>query len=171
VFLSSGAPVVALGPLADNPQWSRPPRSWPEPLSVPRLVALVSGTPTSEQVLPVAAAWAAALDMSLTIATVIEDAPASLSASPPELDTAAFVDQLVAETRKAFPGLVVDGAVLRDPIGPASGIKTYLEQEPAGLVALTTHARTGLRRAVLGSVAADIVNGAPVPALVVPVES
>jgi nucleotide-binding universal stress UspA family protein len=71
----SAEPLIALGPAADNPGWSPRPRGWPEPLSVPRLVACVDGSATSEQILPLAAAWAAALDMSLTIITVIEDAP------------------------------------------------------------------------------------------------
>lgn len=68
-------PMVALGPSADNPGWSPRPRSWPVPLSVPRVVACVDGSETSEQVLPLAAAWARALHMSMTILTVIEDAP------------------------------------------------------------------------------------------------
>ena len=72
------APVIALGPSADNPGWSPRPRNWPEPLSVARIVACVDGSTTSEQVLPLAAAWAQALDMSLTIVTVIEDAPAPI---------------------------------------------------------------------------------------------
>src|SRR5207244_7813305 len=60
-------------PSADNPGWSRRPRGWPEPLSVRRIVACVDGSGPSEQVLPLAAAWARALGMSMTILTVIED--------------------------------------------------------------------------------------------------
>ncbi len=58
--------------------------------------------------------------------------------------------------------------VVYDPISPADGIRTYLDQHPAGLVAVTTHARTGLARAVFGSQAASIVRVSPVPVLTVP---
>ena len=71
----SSEPMVALGPSADNPGWTPRPRSWPEPLSVPRVVACVDGSDTSEQVLPIAGAWARALGMSMTILTVADDAP------------------------------------------------------------------------------------------------
>ena len=75
-------PIVALGPMADNPGWSPRPRSWPEPLSTPRIVACVDGTEPSEQVLPLAAAWARKLEFSLTILTVIEDVPPPLRPDP-----------------------------------------------------------------------------------------
>ena len=55
-----------------------------------------------------------------------------------------------------------------DPISPASGVRTYLDQNPAGLIAVTTHARTGLRRVLLGADAAAIVHASTAPALVVP---
>jgi nucleotide-binding universal stress UspA family protein len=54
-----------------------------------------------------------------------------------------------------------------DPISPADGLSTYLDQHPAGLLAVTTHARTGLRRVLLGADAAKIVHASTAPALVV----
>ena len=59
--------------------------------------------------------------------------------------------------------------MVRDPISPASGIRSYLDREPAGLVALTTHARSGLQRALLGADAAAIVDASVAPCLVAPV--
>ena len=105
VLQRSDDPVVALGPSADNPGWSPRPRSWPEPLSVPRIVACVDGSTTSEQVLPLAAAWAQALDMSLTILTVIEDAPAPIrpdrgqSRYGGHADAESYIEQLVQQWR------------------------------------------------------------------------
>src|SRR5919202_1961316 len=56
-------PIVVVGPFADRPSpFGSPP---PVPLSVPRLVACVDGTPPSESMLPVAGAWADTLGMSL----------------------------------------------------------------------------------------------------------
>lgn len=167
-------PVVALGPSADNPGWSPRPRSWPAPLSVPRVVACVDASETSEQVLPLAAAWARALQMSLTILTVIEDAPPPIrperqaSRYGSHVDAGSYVDALVGTWACSLPG--TDGEVVRDPISPASGLRAYLDQQPAGLVAVTTHARSGLQRALLGATAASMVHASVAPCLVAPVQ-
>jgi len=166
-------PVVVLGPSADNPGWTPRPRSWLPPLAVPRMVACVDGSETSEQVLPVAVTWARALGMSLTVLTVVEDAPPPLRPPershryPPKGDPAAYVDELVQRWRGELDG--VDGAVVTDPLSPANGLRLHLDERPAGLVALTTHARSGLQRALVGSDAADIVHASVAPCLVVPV--
>lgn len=171
----SGEPVVALGPSADNPGWSPRPRSWPEPLTVPRIVACVDGTSTSEQVLPLAAVWARTLDMALTILTVVDDSPAPIRTDRDQSrygghpDAASYIDDLVQTWDAQVPD--TDGEVIRDPIGPASGIRTHLDNRPAGLVAVTTHARSGARRALLGAAAASIVHASVAPCLVAPVLS
>ena len=168
-------PVVALGPMADNPGWSPRPRSWPEPLSVRRIVACVDGTETSEQILPLAAAWARALDMSLTVLTVTDDDPPPVSpqrepsrygAHP---DAPSYIDHLVQQWRPHVSE--IDGEVLRDPVGPANAVRLHLDQRPAGLVALTTHARSGMQRILLGAAAASIVRASTAPCLVAPVRS
>jgi nucleotide-binding universal stress UspA family protein len=163
----SGDPVVALGPLADNPGRSPRPRSWPEPLSVPRIVACVDGSDASEQVLPLAAAWAQALDMSLSILTVVEDDRPTLRHDE-RADAEGYIEKLVQQWRAVVPH--TDGEVLRDPIGPASAIRAHLDERAAGLVALTTHARSGVQRLRLGATAASIVHASVVPCLVAPVK-
>ncbi len=164
-------PIIAVGPLADRP---RPFASTaPVPLSVPRLVACVDGSPASESLLPVAGAWADALGMSLTILTVAEPIPPPIQPEAtwyrrhgPEEDADAYARRL-AERWKDVAGQV-DSLVVYDPISPADGLRTYLDQQPAGMVAVTTHARTGLRRVLLGADAANIVHASTAPALVVP---
>jgi nucleotide-binding universal stress UspA family protein len=166
-------PVVALGPMADNPGWSPRPRRWPEPLSVPRVVACVDGSPASEQALDVAAAWAQALDLSVTILTVADDAPAPVQPTRAETrygrhaDAEGYIDELVRRWRPHLPQ--IDGEVVRDPIGVASGVRAHLDQRPAGLVAVTTHARSGVPRLLLGATAASIVHASVAPCLVAPV--
>jgi len=173
VLQRSRRAMVALGPPADNPVWSPRPRSWPEPLSVPRLVACVDGSEASEQVVQLAAAWAQALAMTLSILTVVEDAPEPLRPERQRsryglgVDPERYIDGLVKQVEGQVPD--VDGVVVRDPIGPASGIRSHLEERPAGLVAVTTHARSGMRRALLGAAAASIVNASVAPCVVAPV--
>jgi nucleotide-binding universal stress UspA family protein len=169
----SSDPIVALGPMADNPGWSPRPRRWPEPLSVPRIVACVDGTDTSEQVLPLAASWAKALEMSLTILTVIADEPPPIR--PPRNegrygahgDAETYIEQLVQEWRTSL--LDTDGDVVRGPTGLANAIRAHLDQRPAGLVAVTTHARSGMQRVLFGAAAASIVHASVAPCLVAPV--
>ena len=174
VLLGSAEPMVVLGPSADNPGWSPRPRSWPEPLSTPRIVACVDGSDRSEQVLPVAASWAALLEMSLTIVTVVGDDPSPIESEPTNTtygshaNAASYLDALATHWRREV-NLDVDSEVLRSPIGPASGIRAYLAGRPAGLIAVTTHARSGLDRARLGAQAANIVHASIVPCLVAPV--
>jgi nucleotide-binding universal stress UspA family protein len=172
VLQRSSDPIVALGPSADNPGWMPRPRKWPEPLSVPRIVACVDGTDTSEQVLPMALAWARALGMSMTILTVAEDVPRPIrgerhSRYGSDGDAERYVEALVAQWGGSAAH--VDGTVVRDPIGPASGLRVHLDQQPAGLVALTTHARSGMQRALLGAGAASIVHASVAPCVVAPV--
>jgi nucleotide-binding universal stress UspA family protein len=176
VLQRSSGPLVALGPSADNPGWTPRPRRWPEPLSVPRIVACVDGSETSEQILPVAMVWAGALGMAMTILTVADDAPGPISgeARPtrygPDGDAERYIAGLVEQwSGGAIAG--IDGEVVRDPIGPASGLRAHLDERPAGLVAVTTHARSGLQRALLGAGAASIVHASVAPCVVAPVQS
>lgn len=168
-------PMVALGPSADNPGWSPRPRSWPDPLSVPRIVACVDGSATSEQVLPIAAAWARRLGMSLTILTVIDDVPPRVrpergpSRYGPHANANSYLADLVQQWHHVLPD--VDGEVLRDPIGVANGLRMHLDLRPAGLVAVTTHARSGMQRALLGATAASIVHASVAPCVVAPVRT
>jgi nucleotide-binding universal stress UspA family protein len=63
----------------------------------------------------------------------------------------------------------VDPLAIYHPLSPAQGIAEQLEREPAALVAVTTHARTGLAHALLGSTTARLVHDSPVPLLVTPI--
>ena len=175
VFRLSSRPLVVVGPQADRPESMvdrprRRPPSWPEPLSVGSLVVCVDGSARSEALLPTAAAWAAALDMDLSVLTVAQDAASSPGGGRPNAygppNPKEYVQGVAEKWREAVPGSV--GEVVYDPIGVASGIQSFVASHHVGMVALTTHARTGLGRLRLGATAADIVRTSTVPALVVP---
>jgi nucleotide-binding universal stress UspA family protein len=167
-------PILAVGPFADRAVWvnSDPPR----PLSVPHIVACVDGSPVSESVLPVTAELSKALEMRLTILTVAEPAPPPLRADSawrrrfgPEADADQYITELA--TKWSDAAIDVSGQVVYDPISPAEGVATYLDDVPAGLITLTTHARSGFSRLFAGANAAAIVRSSVVPALVVPLPS
>jgi len=134
--------------------------------------ACVDGSLACERVLPVAASWASALGVDLRVVTVAEPTLSGLDDRPahrihgPDGDPLAYVEALADRWRR--PDLVVTALVVDDPGGVAAGLASLLEHTPCGMLAITTHARTGLRRAVFGSQAASIVRHSPVPVLVVP---
>ena len=176
VLASTDAPFLVVGPSADRPGWlvgrprRRPSRFPDDPLSVGAVVALVDGTSASEEALPAAATWAAALGRDLVVVTVAEDAPAALDGTTPNRfgpeDPQGYVDGLAEQLRPTLP--LVRGEVVRDPLGVASGIRRFLGDHEVALVVLAATRRTGLERLRLGATAADIVRTSRAPALVVP---
>jgi nucleotide-binding universal stress UspA family protein len=149
------------------------PRATVDETGSKRLVACVDGTPASEALIPVAAAWATALGLAMSIVTVAEPVPESIREAGryarmfgPDIDADRYVADLVDQWRDRVPA--VDGTAIYDPVTVAGGLVDHLEREGAVLVVLGTRARTGLPRLVLGSVAAAVVHESPVPALVVP---
>jgi nucleotide-binding universal stress UspA family protein len=111
--------------------------------------------------------------MSMTILTVKADTLAPIeidrqaSRYGASADAETYIDELVQ--RWFGHGVDVDGQVIADPISPASGVQAHLAQRPAGLVAVSTHARSGLQRIRFGASAATIVRASVAPGLVVPV--
>ena len=164
-------PIVVVGPLAERPRETVP--RPPAPLAVPRLAACVDGSPASETVVPVALDWAAVLHMSVTILTVAEPVPPPVRPDAPwrrhhgpEEDADAYIQRLGEQW--SGHTVAVDTHVVYDPIGPGPGIQAYQEEQPTGLIAVTTRARTGLQRAVFGAGAAAMVHWSRSAALVIP---
>jgi nucleotide-binding universal stress UspA family protein len=176
VIRRSRDPIVAVGRLAEQPPQlvsRKSPAPLREPLSRPRLVACVDGSTASETILPTAAAWANALTMSLEILTVADPSLSPLRLDVewtrrygPNGDVDGYVRSLVERWRDRAPD--VTGVVAFDPISPAEGVRAHLDEEGAGLVAVTTHARQGPRRLRFGATAADIVRISDAPVLLVP---
>lgn len=168
----SDEPLVAVGPAADRaPSFVS---DWPAPVSVDHIVACVDGSAGSEAILPVAAAWATTLGMRLTILTVAEPKLPPIRPEVgirrrfgPDGDAEEYLKMLAARWEAAAPEVAT--SVAYDPIGPASGLQRHLDEHRAGLIALTTNARTGLRRVVLGAAAASMIHASVVPAIVVSV--
>src|SRR5690606_25642580 len=120
----SGVPLVVVGPAIDPGDGS----PVPEPLAAPRVVACVDGSAASEQVLPVAASWARALDLSLSIVTVAEPILEPNRPGPwnrhhgPDEDADAYIARVAAPWADAAPR--VDARVVYDAVGPAEGLLT-----------------------------------------------
>jgi nucleotide-binding universal stress UspA family protein len=153
-------PLVVVGPVVD------------EKLRGEGVVLCVDDSPASFALVPVARHWAALLGEPLTVLTVAEPVPPPLDDRPavrrwgPDGDPMAFLEAMVEPLVDA--GEKVETAVVFDPIGPSDGIVTFVDERPASLVIVSSHARTGITRLVMGSVSSNVVHAGKSPVLVVP---
>ncbi|MBI3000236.1 MAG: universal stress protein [Deltaproteobacteria bacterium] len=134
-------------------------------IKIASVVATLDGQEFSEKILPYAVEMAQALKARLELVQALALAGPE-SRIPPELgrdvlETSYLCRQAQAITEKH--GLKVDWDVLHGQ--PADAIIRYLEGRLDVLLAMTSHARLGLERAIFGSVARECVRRAKVPLL------
>jgi nucleotide-binding universal stress UspA family protein len=153
-------PLVLVGPLVDDQRVGS------------GVVACVDESPSTVRVAEVALGWAELLPEPLTVVTVAEPVPPPVTAGPPRRrfgpddDVDLFLAGVVARLRRDdFP---IETRALYNPISPSDGVAGYLEDHPAFLVVVGSHARLGLARLVAGTVATAIVHDSTCPVLVVP---
>lgn len=147
------APVVLVGPHA----------RWPQALD--QMVVTVDGSHTGAAILPVAAIWARALGARVVLVEVVDESDARaaearddaplLVTRPLEAEAKLLADEGVPVTYEALRG------------DPRLIVVEFASQLPAGMIAMATHGRMGLRRVTLGSVAMAVVHHAQCPVLVV----
>jgi nucleotide-binding universal stress UspA family protein len=141
-------PVLLVGPHCHDDWWHQP----------PRLVACWAGN-DSDPVLAPAITWSNALGMDVSLVCVFHplDVPATVD---PASEFTAALRQLDAAHQD------IPTVALHEEL-PAAAIAEYTRTLPASLIALTTRARNGVGRAVLGSVALDVVHQSACPVLAV----
>jgi nucleotide-binding universal stress UspA family protein len=122
-----------------------------------RLLVPLDGGPLAEAALPLARRLAAELGASLDLVFVVPDQ--TNAAVPPR----AYLDRLAATLGN--DGVAVATRLMHGD--PGQCIVRAAASEQVAMVVMTTHARSGVRRAVLGSVAEYVFAHAPVPTLVV----
>jgi nucleotide-binding universal stress UspA family protein len=132
-----------------------------------RILVGLDGSPAAEQILPEAVLMAKRLGATLHVISVAPPAvPSSGYRRTPFLYPEESPQPYLRDVcrRLAAEGVM---CVTEPREGrAASEIVRYAGEVGAGLIALTTHGRTGLARAVLGSVAEEVVRTAPCPVLV-----
>jgi nucleotide-binding universal stress UspA family protein len=142
------------------------------PEAIGTILVPVDGSERSEGVLPAVEALAGPFDLPVHLLHVVEAVPGAVASE------AAFAMDRLMESRAgdgetylakvALPleakGIHVTRA-LRAGLA-AEAILAYLRECGAGLVAMSTHGRTGLGRLGVGSVAERVLRAAPVPTLV-----
>lgn len=133
----------------------------------------LDGSALGEQALPTALRIAERTGARIALVTVDEAIPPFLTRAAPVLDSrfdddrrresAAYLEDIATWVRQRA-AVPVDTAVLQGPDVP-SALAAYIPANEVDLVVMTTHGRSGLGRAWLGSVADRLVRHAGVPVL------
>jgi nucleotide-binding universal stress UspA family protein len=139
-----------------------------------RVLVPLDGSALAEAILPFVEQVAGPLGAEVILLRVVEPvsaagAIATAGVVPP---TAYALSELEAKRYlvKAEPRLVKKGLRVRTRIAlgpPADAILGAIHTSGADLVAMTTHGRSGLGRALFGSVAESVLRASPVPVLLV----
>lgn len=127
------------------------------------LVVCLDGSPSAEQAVPLAAAWARRLGSDVSLVTAADPVLLPHEHGP---DPDGYLRDVAK--RLDLAGIDVQTKVLWGVAYPHILIGQYLDRKPADLLVATTRARTGFARAALGSEVARIIHRSPVPVLVQP---
>jgi nucleotide-binding universal stress UspA family protein len=142
------------------------------PGALGRILVPLDGSELSEAILPVVTGLAGPFDLGIELLRAVEPIPAyaaaELAASHSaellrleEADAGGYLAKLV--TPLEARGLRVTPRVA---LGPAvDEILRRARESGTGLIAMTTHGRSGMGRLLLGSVAERVLRAAPVPVL------
>jgi nucleotide-binding universal stress UspA family protein len=151
-------PVLLVGPRCEHP----------DPTDGPILVA-TDGSRRSETVLAPVAELITALPTAPKVWAVAVSSPAGFSSASQlpadDIDEAGAAHRCADRLRDAI-GQGVEWEVLHGS-KPAVALAELAAEVSAGLIAMTTHGRSGLARLTLGSVTMNTVRHAPCPVLVV----
>jgi nucleotide-binding universal stress UspA family protein len=131
------------------------------------LLVALDGSPLAEEILPDVVRLAKATErrVELVRASLAAVTAGGLGEYPmyfPQDDPLPYLKDVAA--RLAAQGVTAVPVALAGRA--AAALPAYAEAAGAGLIALTTHGRTGVRRALLGSIAEEMLRQAPCPVLV-----
>jgi nucleotide-binding universal stress UspA family protein len=143
----------------------RPPESGDMPKRIATVAVALDGTDFSEKILRYGVKAASSLSARLLLLQVLPILPVLPDAErghKSDIAESSYLHRKAAEIR-ASHGVEAQWEVLYGE--PADAIRRYLSDMPGTLLAMTTHARGGVERVVLGSVAGACVRHAGVPLL------
>ena len=157
-------PVVAVGPHALERRAVQ--------VQVRHIMVPLDGSELAEAALPVAQSVARAAGAKVSLVRGVRWAAMAYPYTLPDAYLPQIDEELEAgakaylkRKREAIEGVEVDAFVVRGSI--ADGLIEFVEKQSVDLVVMTTHARSGLKRAALGSVADRMLQG-PTPVMLVP---
>lgn len=162
VARQSPTPVLLVKPPLSVPNFAAPFRA-------ARVLIPLDGTVASEEILDQALAVFGVVGVEYTLLRVISPLaapnvhyPTVTSTRRAEMDPDALL-HAEAERIRDLGAVVTEKLVVRD--SPATAIVTVADEIEASVIAMTTHARRGVSRFVMGSVADKVLRTAPCPVM------
>ena len=155
VLRSIETPVVLVGPAVTDGAAS----------DFKELIVCLDGSRIANAILPVAATVARSLELAVWLVEVFEPQVAVDDDTASEEDVLESTSLQKSAHDLADLGLNVNWDTLHGE-DPAAALIAFAEARPSPLLAMTTHGRTGLARAVAGSVVMAVAHRAPCPVLV-----
>jgi nucleotide-binding universal stress UspA family protein len=156
VMRNAGRPIILFRP---------PPKEQAIPKRITTLALALDGSAFAERLIPYAADLAKSLAARLLLLQALGSQPAP---TDPNDETIFLIEssylQRKAAAIKQAHNIEADWEVLHGEA--ADAICRYLKGMPETMLAITTHARRGLERAILGSAAGDCIRRAGVPILI-----
>jgi nucleotide-binding universal stress UspA family protein len=156
-------PIVAVGPQVL--------KAAPGDVAIKHIMVALDGSSTSEQALAhattLARAFGARISLVRGVRWAVQAYPYSLPDTYlPQVDQEleAGAKAYLQRVEKSVTGVDVSAFVVRGAV--AEGLIEFVEREAVDLIVMTTHARSGLARAALGSVA-DRMLQAPAPVMLI----
>jgi nucleotide-binding universal stress UspA family protein len=136
-----------------------------------RILVPLDGSELSEAVLPVVERLAGPFDFAVDLLCVVEPIPGAAAVALP-VQARELLNLRTAEAEqylgKIAAALEAKGLRVRTEVREGSAVDAIhraAREARAGLIAMSTHGRSGLGRLLLGSVAESVLRGAEVPIL------
>lgn len=158
VVRDAGRPVLLYRPVGEN--------AGDRETRITTVLLPLDGSPFAETMLPHAVDMARSLRARLLLVQVVplQEQPFRVGELPPvDVVETGYLHSKAEEISRAH-SLPVDWDVLHGE--PAEAICDFLRRRPDTMLVMSSHARAGLTRTILGSVAAECVRRAGVPVLV-----
>lgn len=137
-----------------------------------KIVVPLDGSELSEAILPIVERLAGPFDLTIQLVRAIEPLPAYAAAEISSARTEEVIALEVADTegylRKVAAPLEAKGLRVTRWVGRGLAVDVILrrtEETGSGLIAMSTHGRTGVGRFLIGSVAERVLRSAAVPVL------
>jgi nucleotide-binding universal stress UspA family protein len=160
VLRASSAPVMLIGPHYRAHQFR----------ATGKMLVAVDGSDHGETALPVAEAYAIVFGNDVNVVTVIDSKASAAMHAAGGASSGAIVEsnyvRNIADKMSSEVGRPVTYEVLHGDHA-AESLVDYADSLDCSVVVMATHGVTGLRRAVSGSVVADVVRTAPMPILAI----
>lgn len=131
-----------------------------------RVIAPVDFSEPSLNAVETAASLTASRDAVRVLHVLAEAAPHEPGVVWAAVDDKTRAIHAVQEVKRQLPEDLRDVSVTARVGSPSQEIVRFAEEQDADLIVLSSHGRTGFRRAVLGSVAEQVVRRAHCPVLV-----